>query len=78
MSSLLINFLPTIIKSVNSILHLMEVLRIESHDRANCWTRNRQRNLTVAVLYTLNLQQVGRRAIEQELRSQYTPVCGIR
>jgi hypothetical protein len=52
--------------------------RIESHDRANCWTRNLQGNLTVAVLYTPNLQQFDRRAIEQELRSQYTPVCGIR
>lgn len=52
--------------------------RIKSHDRNHCWTRHQQGNLTVAVLYTPNLQQVGRMAIEQELRSQYTPVCGIR
>lgn len=52
--------------------------RVESHDRANCWARNQQGNLTVAVLYTPHLQQVGRIAIEQELRTQYTPVCGIR
>jgi hypothetical protein len=52
--------------------------RVETHDRADCWARNQQGTLAVAVLYTPNLQQPGRRTIEQVLRSQYAPVCGIR
>lgn len=52
--------------------------RVENHDRENCWIRNQQGTLTVAVLYTPNFQQVGRRAIEQEIRSLYPPACGIR
>lgn len=52
--------------------------RIENHDRENCWLLTQQGTLAVAVLYTLHLQQVGRRAIEQEIRSLYPPACGIR
>ncbi len=52
--------------------------RVESHDRANCWTKNQMGILAVAVFYTPHQQQAGRTAIEQELRSQYSPVCGIR
>lgn len=52
--------------------------RIETHDREDCWVRNQHGNLTVAVLYTPHLQQEGRRAIEQEIRSLYPPACGIR
>ena len=49
--------------------------RVESHDRERCWTINQQGSLAVAVLYTQSLK---RRLIEQEIRAQYTPVCGIR
>jgi len=52
--------------------------RVESHDRENCWTRNRIGTLKVAVLYTPGLQQAGRMQIEQEIRDQYNPVCGVR
>ena len=52
--------------------------RVESHDRVNCWTKNQMGTLAVAVFYTPQQQQAGRTAIEQELRSQYNPVCGIR
>ena len=50
--------------------------RIEHHDRRQCWIGNCRSSLLVAVLYTLGLQQPGRQAIEQELRTQYNPPCG--
>ena len=50
--------------------------RIENHDRKDCWTRNCNGTLTVSVLYTPNIQQAGRKEIEQELRKQYNPPCG--
>jgi hypothetical protein len=52
--------------------------RIEGHDRKDCWRRNAAGTVKVAVLYTPNGQQSGRIAIEQELRSQFNPVCGLR
>lgn len=52
--------------------------RVENHDRENCWIRNQQGTLTVAVLYTPNFQPVRRRAIEQNIRSLYPLACGIR
>ena|SRR3989338_20821 len=53
--------------------------RIENgHERENCWTKNRIGTLKVAVLYTPGSQQAGRMQIEQELREQYSPVCGVR
>jgi len=52
--------------------------RVENHERKDCWQRNGQGNLTVAVLYTPNLQQPGRAAIEKEIRMQYNPPCGDR
>ena len=52
--------------------------RIESHDRKECWTRNCQGGLSVAVLYTTNLPSTYRLAIERELRAQYSPACGVR
>lgn len=51
--------------------------RIDNHDRKDCWTRNCRGTLTVSVLYTPNLQQAGRQLIEQELRNQYNPPCGL-
>lgn len=50
--------------------------RIESHDRKSCWNGNCNSTLNVAVLYTPNLQQTGRRKIEQEIRNQFNPPCG--
>ncbi len=52
--------------------------RVENHDRADCWKRNKQGSLCVAVYYTPNKQQSGRKEIEQELRRQYNPPCGDR
>lgn len=52
--------------------------RVENHDRKACWQRNCSGKLTVAVLYTPNLQSSGRVAIEQEIRRQYNPPCGER
>ncbi|RJP28008.1 MAG: hypothetical protein C4533_05895 [Candidatus Omnitrophota bacterium] len=52
--------------------------RVENHERENCWTRNRIGTLKVAVLYTPGLQQTSRMQIEQELREQFNPVCGVR
>ena len=51
--------------------------RVENHDRADCWSRHCSGTLTVSALYTPNLQQAGRREIEQVLRDQYNPPCGI-
>ncbi len=50
--------------------------RVVNHDRNDCWTKNCGGTLTVSVLYTPNLQQTGRREIEQELREKYKPKCG--
>lgn len=52
--------------------------RVENHDRSDCWRRNGIGNLKVAVLYTPNQHQSGRMLIEQEIRNQYSPVCGLR
>lgn len=51
---------------------------VETHDRTSCWQRHRKGTLMVAVLYTPNLQQAGRSAIEQEIRQEYDPPCGER
>ncbi len=50
--------------------------RVENHDRKDCWTRNCTGTLTISVLYTPNLQQTGRREIEQAIRDQFAPPCG--
>jgi hypothetical protein len=49
--------------------------RVNSHDRQDCWNRNRRGTLEVAVLHT---PEFGRKEIEREIRAQYQPVCGIR
>jgi hypothetical protein len=46
--------------------------RVETHDRKECWRQHAVGALVVAVSYTPGLQQVGRRAVEQELRRQYS------
>lgn len=52
--------------------------RVEKHERESCWDRNRIGTLKVAVLYTPGIQQSGRIIIEQEIRNEFSPVCGIR
>ena len=52
--------------------------RVESHDRQDCWKRNCAGTLTASALYTPHLQQSGRMEIEQELRAQFAPTCGVR
>ncbi len=52
--------------------------RIENHERRDCWTKNCRGTLTYSVYYTPNLQQPGRKLVEQELRKLYNPVCGER
>ncbi|MBW1947585.1 MAG: hypothetical protein JRI33_06555 [Deltaproteobacteria bacterium] len=52
--------------------------RVETHDRKDCWQRNCNSTLTVAVYYTPGLKQPGRKAIELEIRDQYDPPCGKR
>lgn len=52
--------------------------RVAGHDRQDCWKRNCNGTLKVAVLYTPNLQSAGRGEIEQELRTKYNPPCGKR
>ncbi len=50
--------------------------RVENHDRKSCWSRNCTGTVTYAAHYTPNVQQAGRRAIEQEIRDQYDAPCG--
>jgi len=51
--------------------------RVENHDRKDCWQRNYRGKLQVAVLYTPQQQQQGRKLIEQQLRNQFNPSCGV-
>lgn len=51
--------------------------RVENHERKPCWQRNTTSDgLRYAVYYTPNLQQAGRKVIEQKIRYQYRPPCG--
>jgi len=50
--------------------------RLDNHDRKDCWDENCDGSITYAVYYTPNLQQAGRKEIEQEIRNQYNPPCG--
>jgi hypothetical protein len=50
--------------------------RLDNHERKDCWKRNCSAVLMFAVYYTPNLQQAGRKEIEQELRKAYNPLCG--
>ena len=50
--------------------------RVENHDRKACWKRNCSGELRYAAHYTPHLQEPGRKAIEQEIREQYSPPCG--
>ena len=52
--------------------------RIENHDRSDCWVKNCTSNLAVAVLYTPNKMQPGRKEIEAKIRGRFNPPCGDR
>ncbi len=52
--------------------------RVSNHDRSSCWQQANIGELVVAVIYTLNQDQQGRKLIEQELRDHYQPCCGER
>lgn len=49
--------------------------RVPSHDRANCWNRNRGSGLAYAAYYC---SERDRMRVEQELRAKYNPPCGDR
>lgn len=52
--------------------------RVENHDRKRCWQLNCSATLSASVLYTPNLQQAGRVAIENAIRQEFEPPCGRR
>ncbi len=65
--------------------HLLDVgesaavrTRLQSHEREDCWERNRQGTIQYAVLHTPGTDERGRQRIEQEIRDQYAPTCGVR
>ena len=49
---------------------------IRDHDRKHCWDENRNGALAFAVYWTSNRDQQERKAIEQEIRGQYSVPCG--
>ena len=49
--------------------------RVEQHDRAKCWNRQRHPRLAYAAYYC---NEQARMRVEQELREQYKPPCGDR
>ncbi len=51
--------------------------RIENHNREDCWRRNRRGRVCYAVLYIPGSTQKHRRVIEEELRRQFSPACGV-
>jgi hypothetical protein len=51
--------------------------RIENHDRKECWRRNSQGTVAVAVLYTPGWSSMQRCALESTRRAKYTPTCGV-
>jgi len=52
--------------------------RVSNHERSSCWNRNNLGELKVAVCYTPNLGQPGRKELEQKIRNHYAPTCGDR
>jgi hypothetical protein len=52
--------------------------RLESHDRRPCWNAKRRGNIQYAVCYTPYQQQPGRMAVEQDIRANFSGLCGDR
>ncbi len=50
--------------------------RIEKHGRKGCWNENRKGALAFAVYWSSNRDEEARKAIEQEIRGQYSIPCG--
>jgi len=51
--------------------------RLQNHEREPCWFRQCNGTIWFVVLYTPGFSQQQRRAIEQELRAYFQPVCGL-
>jgi hypothetical protein len=51
--------------------------RIENHGRRSQWTAHSHGQLSVAALYTQGLPEDKRRQLEQSIRQQYQPLCGM-
>ncbi|MEH1903455.1 MAG: hypothetical protein V7L04_19090 [Nostoc sp.] len=49
--------------------------RVQYHDRKSCWANNCRGTVAFAAYYTSELQRM---RVEQQLREQYAPACGIR
>ncbi|WP_413853482.1 hypothetical protein [Candidatus Ruminimicrobium bovinum] len=76
-----------IIDSFNGKYYLLDIgeshdvkNRLASHDRRDCWKRNKKGTILYYVYYTLNKQQAGRMDIEQDIRKNkaYHIPCGER
>jgi len=50
--------------------------RLDTHDRKDCWKRHAKGKIVFFVMYTPNLQQEGRKKIEDEIRQEKNPPCG--
>jgi len=50
--------------------------RVEKHDRKDCWKKECSTTLTYSEYLTPNLQQAGRKKIEQAIRAKFNPPCG--
>lgn len=48
--------------------------RVETHDRTDCWYRNKVSGIYYAAYYVSG--EMSRQSIEKEIRSHFTPVCG--
>lgn len=52
-------------------------LRLDTHDRYDCWVLNCDLTIYYAVYYTPHKESATRRAVEKELRDQFQPPCGV-
>jgi hypothetical protein len=52
--------------------------RVLKHDRKDCWEKKCTGVIYYSAMYTPNLQQHGRKEIEQKIRLKASPKCGER
>jgi len=50
--------------------------RVLTHDRKSCWKKNCSGVIYYSAIYTPNLQQEGRKKVEQAIRAAEKPPCG--
>lgn len=50
--------------------------RVETHERRSCWRRQSSTGLYYCAHYAPGLFQMGRIAIERQIRARYKPPCG--